>query len=77
VSLVEWLEATDEELADRYDRLFVPRNDPRYLRRNALIALGNTGGRAEEPVVERYAESDDPLLRDHAAWALERLRERA
>ena len=26
-----------------YDRLFVPRNDGRYLRRNALVALGNTG----------------------------------
>jgi epoxyqueuosine reductase len=76
VSLVEWLEASDEELAGRYDRLFLPRNDPRYLRRNALVALGNTGGVAEEPLAERYADSDDPFLRDHAAWALERLRER-
>ena len=30
--------------ARRYDRLYVPRNDPRYLRRNALVALGNVGG---------------------------------
>ncbi len=29
-----------EELVRRYDRLYVPRNDPRYLRRNALVALG-------------------------------------
>ncbi len=41
VSLVDWLEADDEELANRYDRLFVPHNDPRYLRRNALVALEN------------------------------------
>jgi epoxyqueuosine reductase len=41
VSLVDWLEADDEELASRYDRLFVPHNDPRYLRRNALVALEN------------------------------------
>ena len=44
VSLVDWLEASGDELARRYDRLYVPRNDPRYLRRNALVALGNTGG---------------------------------
>ena len=44
VSLADWLQADDDELAARYDRLFVPRNDPRYLRRNALVALGNAGG---------------------------------
>jgi epoxyqueuosine reductase len=71
VSLVDWLEAADEELAARYDRLFVPRNDPRYLRRNALVALGNTGG--DPALAQRYAESDDPLLREHAEWALARL----
>jgi epoxyqueuosine reductase len=41
VSLVEWLEASDEELRRRYDRLFMPKNDPRYLRRNALVVLDN------------------------------------
>ena len=71
VSLVDWLEASDEELAARYDRLFVPRNDPRYLRRNALVALGNTGG---DPGLARgYAESDDELLREHGSWALVRM----
>src|SRR6266516_2507100 len=71
ISLVDWLEASDDELAERYDRLFVPRNDPRYLRRNALVALGNTGG--DPSLARRYAESDDELLREHAEWALERL----
>jgi epoxyqueuosine reductase len=72
---VDWLEASDDELARRYDRLFVPRNDPRYLRRNALVALGNTGG--DSALAERYAAGDDPLLREHAEWALERLAEDA
>jgi len=71
VSLVDWLEASDDELAAQYDRLFVPRNDPRYLRRNALVALGNSGG---DPSPARpYAEGDDPLLREHAEWALGRM----
>ena len=42
VSLVEWLRAGGSELIERYDRLYVPKNDPRYLKRNALVALGNT-----------------------------------
>ena len=72
VSLADWLQADDAELAARYDRLFVPRNDPRYLRRNALVALGNAGG--DPALAEPFAEGVDPLLREHAEWALERLR---
>jgi epoxyqueuosine reductase len=76
VSLVDWLRAGDAELQARYDRLYVPRNDPRFLRRNALVAAGNVGGDAERAAVEPYLEHDDELLREHAAWALARLRER-
>jgi epoxyqueuosine reductase len=73
VSLVDWLESDDEALRRRYDRLFFPRNDPRYLRRNALVALGNTGG--DPSLAERYADGDDPLLREHGDWALARILE--
>jgi epoxyqueuosine reductase len=75
VSLVEWLELDDDELRVRYDRLYFPRKDPRYLRRNALVALGNTGEPKHRPAVEAYAEDGDPLMREHAAWALARLDE--
>jgi len=70
VSLADWLTADDDELTARYDRLFVPRNDPRYLRRNALVAVGNGVGDVE--LARPYAESDDPLLREHAERALRR-----
>jgi epoxyqueuosine reductase len=73
VSLIDWLEAGDAELRVRYARLFVPRNDPRYLRRNALVALGNNGTAADRAVLERHARSDDPMLREHAEWGLTRL----
>jgi epoxyqueuosine reductase len=76
VSLVDWLEAGDADLRVRYDRLFVPRNDPRFLRRNALIALGNNGRPEDLPLAERYAASDDPLLAELGAWAVTRLAER-
>jgi epoxyqueuosine reductase len=76
VSLVDWLEAGDADLRVRYERLFVPQNDSRYLRRNALVALGNNGRPEDRELAGRYADSDDPLLREHATWALTRLSER-
>jgi epoxyqueuosine reductase len=74
VSLVEWLEADGEELVARFDRLYVPRNDPRWLRRNALVAAGNAGDEELRPALERHAAGEDELLREHATWALARLR---
>jgi epoxyqueuosine reductase len=76
ISLADWLSADAAELARRYDRLYVPRNDPRYLRRNALVALGNTGGPEDADLADAYAAGDDPLLREHAEWATRRIRER-
>ena len=73
---MDWLEATDEDLRERYDRLFVPKNDPRYLRRNAHVALGNAGGPEHLPLAAAYAATDDPLLREHAGWAVRRMRAR-
>ena len=75
VSLVEWLELSDDELRTRYERLYFPRKDPRYLRRNALVAVGNSGDPEHRAAVEAYAAGGDPLLREHAEWALARLDE--
>ena len=73
VSLVEWLEAPDEELRERYDRLYFPRNDPRYLRRNALVALANSGAGELAPAAAAFLNDGDPMLREHAEWASRRL----
>jgi epoxyqueuosine reductase len=76
VDLVDWLERDGRELVDDLDRLYVPRNEARWLRRNALVALGNVGTEAHEALLERHAHGDDELLAEHAAWALARVRER-
>ena len=52
VRLTDWLEGDDASLRQRYERLYVPRNDARYLRRNALVALGNTGTLADLSLAE-------------------------
>jgi epoxyqueuosine reductase len=70
VDLVAWLEA-DSEVVEEYDRLYVPKNDPRWLRRNALVALGNTGGPEHQELLERFADDE------HARWALAEIRSRA
>jgi len=77
VDLVAWLEEDGAALVASFDRLYVPRNDARFLRRNALVALGNTAhddmsGNEHRDLLLRYAEGDDELLADHARWALER-----
>ena len=70
------LDATDDELLDRFGRWYIADRDPRYLRRNALVALGNTGS-PEDPGVERRMRralaDPDPLIRSHAVWAAGRL----
>ena len=73
VSLLEWLEAPDEDLAARYDRLYFPRNDARYLKRNALVAAGNSGAPELVEAVDRYVGAADDLLDEHARWASRQL----
>jgi epoxyqueuosine reductase len=58
----------DDELLDRFEHFYVPGRDAKYLRRNLLVVLGNTGGDVQ--VLIRFLADPDPLLRGHAAWAL-------
>ena len=45
----------------------------RGLLRNALIAAGNSGDASLVPKVRGHLEGADPMLAEHARWALERL----
>jgi epoxyqueuosine reductase len=42
--------------------------------RNLCVAMGNSGDERFVPWLERTARHSDPVVREHAAWALERLR---
>jgi epoxyqueuosine reductase len=76
VRLADWLRGDAATLIEQYDRLYVPRNEARYLRRNALVALGNTGAPEDLPFAEAYLDDEDELLREQAAWAVARIEER-
>ena len=73
VDLVAWLEGDGQGL----ERLYIPKRHPRWLRRNAAVALGNTGGAEHVPALERAAAGEDELVAEHARWALARIAERA
>ncbi len=76
VDLAWVLQASDEDLVSRFSRWYIPRRQARYVRRNALVALGNSAD-GDSPAVERVLQlalrDTDPLVREHAQWAAKRL----
>ena len=77
VSLADWLTRDGNELIDELERLYVPKNDPRWLRRNALVALGNVGRPGDEHHVASAVHDPDDSLRAVAARAASRIAERS
>jgi epoxyqueuosine reductase len=45
----------------------------RGLKRNAAVVLGNVGTVRDVGVLTRALDDPEPLVREHAAWALEQL----
>lgn len=43
------------------------------LKRNAAVVLGNVGGVEDVPILEAAIREPNTLVREHAAWALERI----
>jgi epoxyqueuosine reductase len=72
---LEELAGLDEDgFRARFRGSAVKRARRRGLLRNVAVALGNSGDAAHRPVLERLAEDADPLVQEHARWALDRLR---
>ena len=47
----------------------------RGLKRNAAVVLGNVGTVEDVQALRRALEDPEPLVREHPAWALARLRD--
>ena len=71
---LHWLGQMDEET---YRRVFrgspVKRAKYSGLKRNVAIAMGNSGNKEFRPDLETMASADDPVVAEHAEWALGRL----
>jgi epoxyqueuosine reductase len=74
-SLGALLDADDVALAQRLRDSAMSRARVAGIRRNALIAAGNSGQPALAARVERWLAADDPVLADAARWAARKLRE--
>lgn len=75
----ELLALDDDALLERCGRWYVPGRDPRMLRRNLLLVIGNSASPTDPraaALVARYRDGDDELLAEHAAWADRRLTRR-
>lgn len=76
VPLLALLDDDDEVVLRWAARWYIPRREVRYVRRNALVVLGNVGEGTDPAVVaalRRHLAHPDPLLRAHAVWASRRL----
>lgn len=76
VPLIELLELDDASILERHGRWYLHDRDPRWIRRNALVILGNVGDAADKDVVHAlsgFLAHPDPMLRAHAVWAARRL----
>ena len=77
VFIHEMLEMSDEKLIERFGRWYIPKRDPRYLRRNALVVLGNASkgsSHKTRKILRRYLRDNDNMIRSHAVWAAKRLK---
>jgi len=77
LDLMSLLTMSDEDLLAAVGRWYIPKRDLRYVRRNALVALGNATVSSEQrqeakAVVDLY-RGDDEMLNEHARWATEQL----
>ncbi len=75
-ALVELLDVSDDEFRGRYRHTALWRAKRRGLLRNVAIALGNVGDVRALPALERALSDSEPLVREAAAWAIGRIRER-
>jgi epoxyqueuosine reductase len=69
----EVLSLTDEEFRRRYRGTALFRTKRRGLVRNAAVVLGNAGDPAALPALRRLLDDPDEVVREAAAWAIERV----
>ena len=69
-----WLaEISEEEFREKFRGSPIKRTKRSGLRRNALIAIGNSGDRSLPPVAARACDDSDPVISEAAQWAKARL----
>ena len=76
MSLREYLELNDTEFRALFKDSPIKRIKRRGFLRNVCVALGNVGDRSDLAALERLVADPEPLVTEHAAWAINQIRNR-
>jgi epoxyqueuosine reductase len=74
LNLIELLGMSDDEFRRRFRGTALWRSRRRGLLRNAAIVLGNHGDRRALPALVKALDDPEPLVREAAQWAIERIK---
>jgi epoxyqueuosine reductase len=74
--LRDYLALDEEQFRSLFRGSPIKRIKRRGLLRNVCVALGNVGTAEDLPALERAAADPEPLIAEHAAWAITRIQER-
>jgi epoxyqueuosine reductase len=71
---LEWLaEMQAEEFREVFRGSLIRRAKLSGMRRNAVVAMGNSGQEEFRPALQKLTQDEDPVVAEHARFALERL----
>jgi epoxyqueuosine reductase len=71
---LEWLaEMTTDEFREKFRGSAIRRAKRSGLRRNAAVAMGNSGDRRFLPALEKLSADEDQIVAEHARWAAAKL----
>jgi epoxyqueuosine reductase len=73
-ALRDYLRLTEEQFRQLFARSPIKRIKRRGLLRNVCVALGNVGDATDLPALEGAANDPEPLIAEHARWAIEQIR---
>jgi epoxyqueuosine reductase len=74
VDAIEVLGLSEEDFRRRFRGTALMRTKRRGLLRNAALVLGNRGDPAALPTLERALADPEPLVREAALWAIDRIK---
>jgi epoxyqueuosine reductase len=71
--LIELLQLDEPGFKSRFTGSPILRTKRRGLLRNVCVALGNAGDATALPALEKAAHDSEPLIAEHARWAVEQI----
>jgi epoxyqueuosine reductase len=72
-ALHEEVSTSSQEFTQRFKGTPIKRAKRRGYLRNVAVALGNTGDMLALPVLQNALHDEEPLLREHAQWAIDKI----